>query len=80
MKIVFVNLNYQIDVHTNFAPSRIPELVCSLQSEYGCHQARSQLGQKGIATTDSFRLIIYMYLMLLNLVHELKCKINLFHS
>jgi len=56
MKIVFVNLNYQIDVHTNFAPSRIPELVCSLQSEYGCHQARSQLGQKGIATTDSFRL------------------------
>jgi len=25
----------------NYAQSRIPALVCSLQSEYGCHQARS---------------------------------------
>ena len=80
MKIVLVNLNYRIDVHMNFAQSRNPELVCSLQSECGYHQARSQAGQRGNATTDSFRLIIYMYLVLLNLVHKLKCEINLFHS
>jgi len=77
MKIVSVNFNYRIDVHMNFAQSRIPELVCSLQSEYGCHQASSQVGQRGNATTESFRLIIYTYLMLLNLVHKLKCEINL---
>jgi len=28
----------------NFAQSRIPVLVCSPQSERGCHQARSQGG------------------------------------
>jgi len=80
MKFVLVNLTYRIDVHTNFAQSRIPELVCSLKSEYSCHQASSQVGQRGNATTDSFRLMIYMCLMLLNLVHKLKCEINLFHS
>jgi len=47
LKIVLVNLNYQIGVHMNFAQSRIPALVCSLQSEYGCHQARSCGGQRG---------------------------------
>jgi len=38
---VLVNLNYRIGVHVNFAQSRIPALVCSLQSEYGCQQTRS---------------------------------------
>jgi len=58
LKIVLVNLNYGIGVHMNFAQSRIPALVCSLQSEYGCHQARSW-GDNGCnATTNSkvFRL------------------------
>ena len=41
LKIVLVNLNYRISVHMDFAQSRIPALVCSLLSEYGCHQARS---------------------------------------
>jgi len=44
LKIVLVNLNYRIDVRRNFAQSRIPALVCIPQSEYGCHQARSQGG------------------------------------
>ena len=39
-----VNLNYRISVHMNFAQSRITALVCSLQSEYDCHQARGQWG------------------------------------
>ena len=47
MIIVLVNLNYQIGVHTNFAQSRMPALVCNLQLEYGCHQMRSQGGQRG---------------------------------
>jgi len=46
---VLVNLNYRIDVHMNFAQSRIPALVCSLQSEYGCYKAHSQGGQGGNA-------------------------------
>jgi len=33
----------------NFALSRIPELFWSLQSEYGCHQARSYGWQRGNA-------------------------------
>jgi len=53
LKIVLVNLNYRIGVHMNFAQSRITELVCSLQSEYDCHQARSQGGQRGNATHNS---------------------------
>jgi len=36
LKIVLINLNYRIGVHMNFAQSRIPALVCSLKSEYGC--------------------------------------------
>jgi len=42
----------------NFALSRIPALFCNLQSEYGCHQARSYGGQHGNATPNSkvFRL------------------------
>jgi len=35
LKIVLVNLNYRIGVHMSYAQSRIPALVCSLQSEYG---------------------------------------------
>jgi len=35
LKIALVNLNYLVDVHMNFAPSRIPALACSPQSEYG---------------------------------------------
>jgi len=44
----------------NFAQSRIPALVCSLQSEYGCQQARSYGEQRGNATPHSkvFRLIL----------------------
>jgi len=53
LKIVLVNLNYRIDVHMNFAQSRIPALVWSPQSEYGCHKARSQGGQRGNATSNS---------------------------
>jgi len=53
MKIMLVNLNYRIDVHMNFAQSRIPALVCSPQPEYGCHKARSQWGQRGNATPNS---------------------------
>jgi len=49
LKIVLVNLNYRIGVLMNFAQSRIPALFCSLQSEYGCHQARSYGGQRGSA-------------------------------
>jgi len=40
--MLVTNLNYWVGVHINFAQSRIPELVCSPQSEYGCQQARSQ--------------------------------------
>jgi len=43
LKIVLVNLNFRIGVHMNFAQSRITSLVCSLQSEYGCHQARARI-------------------------------------
>jgi len=59
---VLVNLNYRIGVHMNFAQSRISALVCSLQSEYGCHQARSCGGQWGNATPNSkvFRSIKYL--------------------
>jgi len=59
---VLVNLNYQIGVHMKFAQSRIPALDCSLQSECGCHQARSYGGQRGKATPNStvFRLIKYL--------------------
>jgi len=46
----------------SLAQSRIPALVCSLQSEYGCHQARSYGGQRGKAIPNSnvFRLIKYL--------------------
>jgi len=47
LKIVLVNLNFRIGVHMNFAQSRITALVCSPQSECGCHQARSQGGVNG---------------------------------
>jgi len=47
LKIVLVKLNCRISVYINFTQSRIPALVCSLQSEYGCNQARSQKGQQG---------------------------------
>jgi len=50
LKIALVNLNYRIGVNMNFALSRIPALFCSLQSESGCHQARSYEGQRGNAT------------------------------
>ena len=62
LKSVLVNLNHRIGVHMNFAQSRIPALFCSLQSEYGCHQAGSYGGQQGNATPDSkvFRLIKYL--------------------
>jgi len=58
LKIEFVNLNYRIGVHMNFAQSKIPALVSSLQSEYGCHQARSYGRQRGDSNTNSkvFRL------------------------
>jgi len=61
-KIVLINLNYQIDVHMNFSQSRYPALVCSPQSEYGCHQARSHEGQRGNAIPNSkvFRLMKYL--------------------
>jgi len=42
--MVLVNLSYRIGVHMNFPQSRISALVCSLQSEYGCHQALSYGG------------------------------------
>jgi len=51
--IVLVNLNYQIDVHMSFAQSRNPALVFIPQSEYGCHKARNQGGQRGNSTTNS---------------------------
>jgi len=51
LKFVLINLNYRIGVHMNFAQSRKPALVCSPQSECGCHQARSQVGTTGNATT-----------------------------
>jgi len=41
LKIVLANFSYRTCVHMNFAQSIIPALVCSLQSEYGSHQARS---------------------------------------
>jgi len=44
---MLVNLNYRIGVHMNFAQLRIPALVCSLQSEYDCHQARNLRGGNG---------------------------------
>jgi len=49
LKIVLVNSKYRIGVHINFAQSRIPALFFSMQSEYGCHQARSYGGQRGNA-------------------------------
>jgi len=60
--IVLVNLNYQIGVHVNFAQSRMPALVCNLQSEHGCHQACIQGGQRGQCPPNSkvFRLIQYL--------------------
>jgi len=51
--MVLVNLNYRISVHMNFAQPRIPVLVCSLQSEYVCHQARSYGGQRSNGTPNS---------------------------
>jgi len=62
LKIVLVNLNFRIGVHMNFAQSSIPALVCSLQSECGCHQARSCGRQRGNATPNFnvFRLIKYL--------------------
>jgi len=64
LKIVLLNLNYRIGVHMNFAQSRIPALVCSVQSEHGCHQARSYGGQRGKTTpvpnSNIFRLIKYL--------------------
>jgi len=50
LKIVLVNLNYRIGVHMKFAQSLILALVCSPQSEYGCHKGRSQGEQRGHAT------------------------------
>jgi len=61
MSRVLVNLNYRIGVHMNFAQSRMNVLFCILQSEYGCHQARSYGGQRGNATNSKvFRLIKYL--------------------
>jgi len=59
---MLANLNYRIGVHMNFAQSRIPALVCSLQSEYGCHQAHSQWAKRGQCPPNSkvFRLIKYL--------------------
>jgi len=37
-------------MHINFAQSRIPALACGPQSEYGCHQTRSQGEPSGGAT------------------------------
>jgi len=56
---VLVKLNYRIRVYINFAQSRIPALVCSLQSEYACHEARSQDGNGGNVPHNSkdFKLI-----------------------
>ena len=46
----------------NFAKSRIPALVYSLQSEYGCCHAHSYGGQPANAThnINVFRLINYL--------------------
>jgi len=44
---MLANLTYRIDVHMNFAQSRIPALVCNPQSEYGYHQTHSQGGTTG---------------------------------
>jgi len=46
----------------NFAQSRIPALVRSLQSEYGCHQTCSYGGQRDKAAPNYnvFRLIKYL--------------------
>jgi len=46
----------------NFAQSRIHALVCSLQLEYYCHQARSYGRQRDKATPNSnvFRLMKYL--------------------
>jgi len=49
LKIESVNLNYRISVLIHFAQSRIPTLVCSPQSEQGCHQAISQGANGGNA-------------------------------
>jgi len=59
---LFVNLNHRKGVHMDYAQSRIPALVCSLQSEHGYHQARSYGGQRGNATPNSnvFRLIKHL--------------------
>jgi len=59
MIVVLVNLNYQIGVHINFAQSRMPALVCNLQSDSGCHQARSQGGQCP-PNPKVFRLVKYL--------------------
>jgi len=62
LKIVLLNLNFPIGVHMNFAQSIIPALFCTLQSECGCHQARSSGGKRSIATPNVkvFRLIKYL--------------------
>jgi len=63
---MLVNLNYRIGGHINFAQSRIPALVCSPQSKYGCHQARSKVGQLEQSPPNSkiFRLISEVYIVL----------------
>jgi len=63
LQIVLVNLNFRIGVHKNFAQSWIPALVCSPQSEYGCHQARSRGGGGNGAMPSlisKFRIIKYL--------------------
>jgi len=47
---MLANLNNRKGVHINFAQSRIlAALVCNLQSEYGCHQASSQVEMEAIS-------------------------------
>ena len=61
--MVLVNLNSRIFVHIKSAQLRIPVLVCSLQSECGCRQVRSQGGATGAMCTRNskvFRLIKYL--------------------
>jgi len=50
---MLVNLNCRIGVHINVAQSRIPALVCSTQSEFGCHQALSLGGYVALISTFS---------------------------
>ena len=46
----------------NIAQSRVPALVCSPQSQYGCRQARSYGSQRGNATQQfkSFQVNKYL--------------------